>query len=69
MPDTLPDAMLFLALVYLGVNVTHKWLKAITGLGIIAVSIEMVIDHPAYGLPYMLVGFGVFLLGVTGKKI
>lgn len=72
MPEDVIQVALFLALIFMGFWRRVGWLMMICGIGVVGLSLEMIADDVLYGLPYLFVGFGMFIIGalrlpITGK--
>ena len=56
MPEDMQHTVLFLALVILPLWKRYGWLMLFCGLSVMALSLYMMADELAYGLPYFFIG-------------
>lgn len=65
MPMDLNYLLLFIGLIYLICWLEYDWLMIVGGLSVLVIAMDMISEYPEYGLPYIILGFGLFIKGVS----
>lgn len=73
MPEDYTHLALFLSLLFAGLWKPIGWLRVICGISVLSIAVPIVMEAEEYGLPFIFIGLGLFVLGVfnfdrTGGK-